>query len=558
MVVMQDKRTTYDLGGNPTEIKFYDNDGWAYTETRTYARGYQLTDFSTSVAGDVTINTAGSYTYDTNNNLTGTKKFDASRSGSQLSYRAQWEFTFDNKNRLKTHENVSAADNVRGNIWYDGKGRVWQRWNDSSSTPEWDPTLKRFVYDGATLVQEHTVAASVPVDEWVYTYVDINRDYLRHPAGLRQRERSGGNDTDYYLQTDEAALEYKIERSQTSATADRTERSASLDQIAGGSFTSDLSNLATSGEYIEMYGDLSNGFDGLVQKRRRHFLSGLGGYITPQGNNRYRAPSGELPGVPVGGSGGGIGIPQPRKSFKIPRNIEPLSGILGDSRSAKQAQSPEESETPEMPVDWPCSEDCWENFWGYAECFARENSGTTNLGGAALYSYCCPNEDDICRTTLSLLDNCVGCVCLGDFHEDPEDEDSPTLDSSCLCPSLDLKNQAGHEIKLVDFIAARLGCLMEVCGDRGTTRFMDGVHAQSWPFLDCNDLLDLFPWPTCQDICLYGDETCNHAMRQCQLRCSALYRAPLSTEYITCSGCCTAFGNYCNEFIYLEHTECLY
>ena len=65
MTVMQDKRTTYDLGGNPTEIKFYDNDGWAYTETRTYARGYQLTDFSTSEDGDVTINTAGSYTYDT-------------------------------------------------------------------------------------------------------------------------------------------------------------------------------------------------------------------------------------------------------------------------------------------------------------------------------------------------------------------------------------------------------------------------------------------------------------------------------------------------------------
>jgi len=287
MVVMQDKRTTYDLGGNPTEIKFYDNAGWAYTETRTYARGYQLTDFSTSEAGDVTINTAGSYTYDTNNNLTGTKKFDASRSGAQLSYRAQWEFTFDNKNRLKTHENVSAADNVRGNIWYDGKGRVWQRWNDSSSTPEWDPTLKRFVYDGATLVQEHTVAASVPVDEWVYTYVDINRDYLRHPAGLRQREGTASSNTDYFLQTDQAALEYKIERDPTSATADRTERSASLDQIAGASFTADLSNLATSGDYIEMYGDSSNGFDALVQKGGRAFLTGISRFSSREGNNAY-------------------------------------------------------------------------------------------------------------------------------------------------------------------------------------------------------------------------------------------------------------------------------
>jgi len=33
MVVTQDTQTTYDLGGNPTEIKFYDSSGWAYTGT---------------------------------------------------------------------------------------------------------------------------------------------------------------------------------------------------------------------------------------------------------------------------------------------------------------------------------------------------------------------------------------------------------------------------------------------------------------------------------------------------------------------------------------------
>jgi len=285
MVVMQDKRTTYDLGGNPVEIQFYDNAGWAYTETRTYARGYQLTDFSTSEDGDVTINTAGSYTYDTNNNMTGTKKFDASRSGVQLSYRAQWSFTFDRKNRLKTYTNTDAS-NVRGNLWYDGKGRVWQRWNYDTGLEQWDATLKRFVYDGATLVQEHTVAASVPEHDWVYTYIDINRDYLRHPAGLRQREGTAASNTDYFLQTDEAALEYKIERDPTSATADRTERSASLDQIAGGSFTTDLSNLATSTAYIEMYGDASTGFDALVEMGR-HFLSGVGRYISRRGNCPY-------------------------------------------------------------------------------------------------------------------------------------------------------------------------------------------------------------------------------------------------------------------------------
>jgi hypothetical protein len=33
MVTTQDVRTTYDLGRNATEIKFYDNHGWAFTET---------------------------------------------------------------------------------------------------------------------------------------------------------------------------------------------------------------------------------------------------------------------------------------------------------------------------------------------------------------------------------------------------------------------------------------------------------------------------------------------------------------------------------------------
>jgi len=35
MNVLEDKRTTYDLGNNPTEVKHYDNVGWAYTETRS-------------------------------------------------------------------------------------------------------------------------------------------------------------------------------------------------------------------------------------------------------------------------------------------------------------------------------------------------------------------------------------------------------------------------------------------------------------------------------------------------------------------------------------------
>ena len=54
--------------------------------------------------------------------MTGTMKADATRTGSKLSYRAQWTFTFDRKNRLRTHLNVSSGNHVRGNLWYDGQG----------------------------------------------------------------------------------------------------------------------------------------------------------------------------------------------------------------------------------------------------------------------------------------------------------------------------------------------------------------------------------------------------------------------------------------------------
>ena len=205
MNVLQDKRTTYDLGGNPTEIVFYDNVGKAFKETRTYARGYQITDATISDTGtNVNVSTSGAYAYDANNNMTATKAVSVDRSGTQLIKRARWSFSFDRKNRLKSYTHTDAS-NVRGNLWYDGKGRVWQRWNDNSSTSAWSENLKRFVYDGAALIQEHTVGAEVVSEKWVYTYTDINRDYLRHPAGVRQREGGASNYTDHYLQANAGA-----------------------------------------------------------------------------------------------------------------------------------------------------------------------------------------------------------------------------------------------------------------------------------------------------------------------------------------------------------------
>ena len=73
-------------------------------------------------------------------------------------------------------------------------GKPWQRWNDDSSTSEWDGTLTRFVYDGSQLVQEHVFSASEVESAWQYTYTDLTRDYLRRAdgceAGYRDDVRS--------------------------------------------------------------------------------------------------------------------------------------------------------------------------------------------------------------------------------------------------------------------------------------------------------------------------------------------------------------------------------
>jgi YD repeat-containing protein len=281
MQVMSDIQTTYDLGRNPITVKVYDNSGWAYTETRTYAKGYQLTGFSTSAAAGVVFSTSGSYSYDANNNLTTTKKLDASRGGNQLAYRAEWMFTYDRKNRLKSYSNTN-ANYTRGNLWYDGRGRVWQRWNDNSNTSALASSLTRFIYDGSTLAQELIFDVENVSDAWVYTYDDLTRDYLRQPGGIRQRERVTGTDTDYYLQANQGKIEFKVTRGTVATTGVRNERKSSLDHLPSSTFTN-ISSLATSNGYIEMYGGSTSGstagFDGLVQMGGRHYLAGLGRFV---------------------------------------------------------------------------------------------------------------------------------------------------------------------------------------------------------------------------------------------------------------------------------------
>ncbi|HEX9743988.1 MAG TPA: hypothetical protein VGB30_01040 [bacterium] len=144
----------------------------------------------------------------------------------------------------------------------------------------WDGSLKRYVYDGGQLVQEHLWDVTEDQGSWVYTYNDIDRDYLRHQGGIRQREGTAASYNDFYLQQSGSSIEIKTQRDQASATIARAERTQSLNKIAGTTFT-DISNLATSNSAIAMYGGGTSGgtagFDGLV-----HLDSG-GGYLPGAG-----------------------------------------------------------------------------------------------------------------------------------------------------------------------------------------------------------------------------------------------------------------------------------
>jgi hypothetical protein len=313
MIVTHERETEYDLGRNPTTVKYFDSYGLAFTETRSYARGYQLTDFSTQVASGRTsgvnrvgINTSGSYTYDTNNNLIGTKQLDAylpAQSNRRIAYRENWTFTYDRKNRMKSQTHERAAG-VRENLWWDGTGRVWQRWNDDSVSGDWEPELTRYVYDGSQLAQEHHWIVFNYEGTWVYSYGYITRDYLYEPGGLRQRESSDGqNFTDRYLFTDSGSISARADRS-SSTTITRTMRLASGDRLpdtllgpgATAENWSNLSHLASRSSIIRDFGggtsDEMKGFDALQQVGDRHYLTGLGRWVNRMGNNSYLGPTG--------------------------------------------------------------------------------------------------------------------------------------------------------------------------------------------------------------------------------------------------------------------------
>ena len=180
--------------------------------------------------------------------------------GVQFAYRGEWTFTYDIKNRLKSHINNNSGG-LRTNLWYDALGRTFQRWTDLSGTKS--STLTRYVFDGSTLVQEHEWGATISGSAYVYTYNHITRDYLYQSGGIRQRESSDGfTFTDRFLVTDGGPITASIDQGVTT-NVNYNELASSGDRQAGGShWTGKLSNLWSKGSFLEGYGGGTSGATG--------------------------------------------------------------------------------------------------------------------------------------------------------------------------------------------------------------------------------------------------------------------------------------------------------
>ena len=232
--------------------------------------------------------------------------------------RAQWTFTFDRKNRLKSHTHGGTDDVTH--LWSDGLGRVWQRWTYDSVEEEWSATLTPYNYDGSALAQEHLIAVSEVEEAWVYTYLYLTYDYLRHAAGTRQRKGQVDKSyTDYFVLSDMGTISGRFTRG-SSVSLQKAQREIRGDRqarysVAGGPPTTgdftDVSNLGFGSTYIESFGGTKSGdaqfFDALNQVGSRHYLPGLGVYLNRRGNHPQRPGSGgELGGVPKGEDDGAL------------------------------------------------------------------------------------------------------------------------------------------------------------------------------------------------------------------------------------------------------------
>ncbi len=224
------------------------------------------------------------------------------------------------------------------------------------------PSLTRFVYDGSQLVQEILFDVEEVETDWVYTYNDLTRDYLRQPGGIRQRERSGGNDTDYFMTANAGTLEFKTERDPVAETYARNEHTSSMDQLPSSTFA-DISNLMTSNGYIEMYGGTTAGdtagFDPLVQMGGRHYLGGLGREINthPGEFQSITYPMSDDPYIMVDSPPYSIG------EVDVIDDPSIISGILNNG-SRGGVLNPQDIVTPQFGISnvVGCNGDCVNDF----------------------------------------------------------------------------------------------------------------------------------------------------------------------------------------------------
>jgi len=295
--LMKDVQREYDLGGNVTKETWRDDRGMLYFEEREYARGYQLTD-STYTNGALTTATSGSYTYDTNNNLTETKSLSFTAGGEPYPPgRGAWDFTYDRKNRLSYFYNGTMGDDVM-HLRYDGLGRVWQRWSAvwdiQESKWDWSEYLLRFVYDGSQMAQKLAYIYTNG-EEGSAEFEGVELDMLYGPTGMMRWKIPIEEEDDhvaYYL--DESGRPGAQVMKGTETAAYRFDRDAQGETLWKGEW--ELSTGMTFGQgygYVESYGkvvgdpDPESYSDPLVWTGGRHYLPSLGRFTNRVGNNAY-------------------------------------------------------------------------------------------------------------------------------------------------------------------------------------------------------------------------------------------------------------------------------
>jgi hypothetical protein len=158
---------------------------------------------------------------------------------------------------------------------------------------------------------------------WVYTYNQLNYDYLRQPGGIRQLERTLVDETFVdkisFLITDQGNVTAKIDQD-TSSTVHRLELTSLGDRQAGGSSQDmQVSNFGFRGGFIEEFSSQSGDtayFEPLLMFGDRHYLSGLGRFLEIESANSLRGSTSQ------GDSNLGLS--------KI-QNVQPMIGVTASN-----------------------------------------------------------------------------------------------------------------------------------------------------------------------------------------------------------------------------------